>query len=372
MARQRQWAAWMMMGLLWAPGAAAQIPRSTDPVTLAQTNPITVTGQLDENSATLSDGSYFNVHTFEGNAGTQIQIDLASNEFDTYLLLIGPDGQVIAQDDDSNGGTNSRVLVTLPTTGTYQILANTYSAGEVGRYTLTWSALIAADVAQSETLQGATVTGRLDENSQVNDGRYFNVHLFEGLAGATIFIELQSNDFDTFLALAGEDGNVVAQNYEWRGRQGSQIITTLPNDGTYQIIVTHYFSEEEAYQTKQTGQYQLTWRSATREDILQAAAHEQAMARAMRLRFEAVELSTDEFCCDEALLLAEEALNIYREQLGNDHPDVADNLLNVGGIYTEQLRFDEAEILLLEAVQIYRENLVDQYFLLTRALNRRN
>jgi hypothetical protein len=185
----------------------------------------------------------------------------------------------------------------------------------------------------------------LDENSQVSDdGRYFNVHLLEGVAGVTVLIEMQSNNFDTFLGLARADGNVIAQNHEWRGRRGSQIITTLSHDGTYQIIATHYLSEEEAYQTRQTGQYQLTWRSATQEDILQAAAHEQAIARARSLRFEAVELSADELCCDEALLLAEEALDIYREQLGNDHPDVADNLLNVGGIYTEQLRFDEAEI----------------------------
>ncbi|NEQ97795.1 MAG: tetratricopeptide repeat protein, partial [Cyanothece sp. SIO2G6] len=124
---------------------------------LAQITPNTITGQLDGNSNTLNDGSYFNVHTFEGQAGEFINIEMVSEEFDTYLLLRGPDGQTIAQDDDGgNGDTNSRIVMTLPTTGIYQILSNTYSAGTAGQYTLTWQLITEDEVVRLQALQRAT------------------------------------------------------------------------------------------------------------------------------------------------------------------------------------------------------------------------
>ncbi|WP_008318299.1 hypothetical protein [Leptolyngbya sp. PCC 6406] len=75
--------------LLGQPSTWANPP---NPERLAQVTPHTVTGQLDENSATLDDGSYFNIHTFEGIAGDIIIIDLVSADFDSYLILVGPEG----------------------------------------------------------------------------------------------------------------------------------------------------------------------------------------------------------------------------------------------------------------------------------------
>ncbi|MEM6432633.1 MAG: CHAT domain-containing tetratricopeptide repeat protein [Cyanobacteria bacterium P01_D01_bin.115] len=356
---------------------------------IAQIAPNSITGKLDSNSGVLDDGSYFNVHEIEGQAGEAIRVELSSEAFDAYIVIVGPDGKVLAHADDFGDSTNAVLALNLPQTGSYKIFANSYGPEESGQYILAWrfvdnvqvdapeELITPPEVSQSlqnflrePELAASSVTAQLDENSQVDSGRYFNVHTFEGVAGETVLINLQSNDFEPYVGLAGSDGNVIAQNGNWRGRQTSQIITTLPYDGTYQIVATHYLSDEQAYRIRQTGEYQLVWRSATEEDIAQAVAHEEAISRARILRRQAFKLSADEFCCDEALFIAEEALEIYREQLGEDHPDVADNLLNVGGIYAQQLRFDEAEILLLEAVQIYRESLVDQYFLLTRALNK--
>jgi hypothetical protein len=47
----------------------------------------------------------------------------------------------IAQNDNGGGGTNARIpatsgFMTLPVTGTYTILANSFAAGESGNYTL--------------------------------------------------------------------------------------------------------------------------------------------------------------------------------------------------------------------------------------------
>jgi hypothetical protein len=58
---------------------------------------------------------------------------------------LNPDGSTLAENDDIAGSTNSRIPVsdfmTLPTTGTYTILANSFSPGATGGYSLTLSAL---------------------------------------------------------------------------------------------------------------------------------------------------------------------------------------------------------------------------------------
>ncbi|WP_346294451.1 PPC domain-containing protein, partial [Sphaerothrix gracilis] len=106
--------------------------RSAAPTVVAQQttrSPEVVTGQLNQNSPVREeDGSFYQSHTFQGAANESLTIELSSDEFDTYLILIGPEGNTIAQNDDGAGGTNSRITVTLPTTGVYTIIANSYTA----------------------------------------------------------------------------------------------------------------------------------------------------------------------------------------------------------------------------------------------------
>ena len=116
---------------------------SSAPVLVAQQassrTPQSLTGQLDQNSAVLEDdGSYYATHTFEGTAGETLAISLSSDDFDTYLIVLGPNREMIAEADDGAGGTNSLLIMTLPTTGTYITVANTYEAGETGPYRVEW------------------------------------------------------------------------------------------------------------------------------------------------------------------------------------------------------------------------------------------
>jgi len=96
-------------------------------------------GTLETGDTVLSDdGSLYDVHTFEGRAGQTVIISLESTQFDTYLLLLSPRGDVIAQNDDvSQGNLNSAIAITLPETGTYQVIANSYDSTGRGNYRLT-------------------------------------------------------------------------------------------------------------------------------------------------------------------------------------------------------------------------------------------
>jgi S1-C subfamily serine protease len=96
-----------------------------------------VEGMLTANSGVHpADRSYFNAYTFEGKAGQQIEIDMTSSEVDPYLILLGPDGQDLAHDDDGGGGSNARLVTALPADGIYTVLANSYRAGETGHYNI--------------------------------------------------------------------------------------------------------------------------------------------------------------------------------------------------------------------------------------------
>jgi CHAT domain-containing protein/Tfp pilus assembly protein PilF len=71
----------------------------------------------------------------------------------------------------------------------------------------------------------------------------------------------------------------------------------------------------------------------------------------------------------EAIDLAEEALAIYRQQLGNNHPDVATGLNNLAALYRAQSRYIEAEPLYLEALAIYRQQLGNNHPSVANSLN---
>ncbi len=96
-------------------------------------------GQLDINSPVLQDdNSLYQDYSFQGTGGQTVTITMESNDFDTYLILLDSDGQVIQQNDDATpNSTNSVITVTLPQSGTYRVIANAYDRNGRGRYILT-------------------------------------------------------------------------------------------------------------------------------------------------------------------------------------------------------------------------------------------
>lgn len=95
-------------------------------------------GTLESGDSVLaSDKSLYDEYTFEGKAGQRVSILLESSDFDTYLAVFTPNGELWQEHDDiSNNNSNAQITVTLPTTGTYRVIVNAYNSQEKGRYTL--------------------------------------------------------------------------------------------------------------------------------------------------------------------------------------------------------------------------------------------
>jgi hypothetical protein len=75
------------------------------------------------------------VHTYRMKAGVNYTIDLRS-QWDNYLRLENSRGVQLAQDDDSGGFPNARIVFRAPEDGWYRIIVTSFGGGASGPYTL--------------------------------------------------------------------------------------------------------------------------------------------------------------------------------------------------------------------------------------------
>ncbi|MCP3995463.1 MAG: hypothetical protein GY722_10415, partial [bacterium] len=96
----------------------------------------TASDTLDSSDCTFRDATYFDIWEFEGTAGQTVVIDLISYSSDAVLFLADPNEQVVATDDDSGVGSNSRIVRVLESSGTWSIISNHLLFHSFGGYTL--------------------------------------------------------------------------------------------------------------------------------------------------------------------------------------------------------------------------------------------
>lgn len=87
------------------------------------------------------------------------------------------------------------------------------------------------------------VEGVLQATSQKlsSDNSLYELHSLEATQGESWTISLESDDFDTYLAIMDSENNILAQNDDIEENStNSRLIITLPADGMYYIIVNSY------------------------------------------------------------------------------------------------------------------------------------
>lgn len=186
----------------------------------------------------LESGEYLDEYTFRGTAGDEAVIEIRSEEFDTYLFLIGPGGEQFENDDYNGSQEYSVINRTLTETGTFDVIVTTFRPGETGEYTLTM------DTGSADEATTINETGELQaEDIQLPSGEYLDLFDFTWQVGDRIELELISDAFDTYLILAGPNGFLVENDDEGDiGR--SHIIADLTESGSYSVGVTSYSPAE--------------------------------------------------------------------------------------------------------------------------------
>ena len=96
-------------------------------------------GTLEEGDRIIAeDGSFYDSYPLEGRSGESFTIYLESDQFDAFVALIDAQGNIIEQNDDiDEENSNSRIQVTIPEDGVYNVIVNAYDKGGTGEYVLT-------------------------------------------------------------------------------------------------------------------------------------------------------------------------------------------------------------------------------------------
>ena len=179
-----------------------------------------VQGRLEEAGQTIQ-------YAFTAEAGDVIVASLVSDEFDAFLRLLGPDGDILTTDDDSGGDRNALIPgYEIEADGTYALVVSSFDELATGEFTLSLHALAAIP---------------LEYGDQVSDEPLPGVPLvrftFEGERDDLIAITLETTGVGGFVELESPSGEPVGNSLyvdEMTTRLGP---LRLPETGDYVLTV---------------------------------------------------------------------------------------------------------------------------------------
>ena len=213
-----------------------------------------IRGRLEDGDARTrgSDGYRYDDYRVNLRAGQRLEAQMTSDDFDAYLEVYaeGSLRQSLASDDDSAGDLNARLRFTAPEAGVYIVRARTFSGIETGDYQLSLKERAAPRMPRPGRIAvGRDETGSLGANSaEDDDGKRYDAYAFRASAGERVKIDLESDDFDSFLRV----GRIVngafvqmAENDDGGSSLNARLVFTAPQAGEYLIRVTSYSGSAE-------------------------------------------------------------------------------------------------------------------------------
>lgn len=227
----------------------------------------TVTGRLSLTDCELMDESLADRYALTLNTATPLQMDLSSLDFDSFLIVTTPAGEVVALNDDGAGVLNARIDTTLAA-GEYIVWANSFGAEETGQYILSIGSTSTSQCATvGQIAIGQSVSESLaTTDCQLGDGTYADGWQLT-LANVTgVVADLQTDAFDAFVLITDAQGRRLGYNDD--GGVGTNSLLELTLDpGTYHVWANSFYGAE-------TGDYTLTLGSNACETALPIAVGE--------------------------------------------------------------------------------------------------
>lgn len=195
--------------------------------------------------------------TLEAREGQQLAIEQTSDLLDSYLYLHGPGFEGGAYSDDVDGSLNSRICVTIPESGTFDIVSAGFGSDDTGPYRLAVTsdpdgeicgdflvslASTFAQVAMEGTAlePGVEIQDALDPATDERhpiDGSLVDVYAMTVEAGDARVVDLISDQFDAFMYLVGPGLTDPITDDDGGGRCNARIDFVAPAAGTYRVIV---------------------------------------------------------------------------------------------------------------------------------------
>jgi hypothetical protein len=209
----------------------------------------TLTGTLTDKSPLHEDRTPYQSYRFRGEKGQRVQVDMKSKAFDAYLVVRRAGSNIdVVQNDDSGGGSDARIVYTLPATGDYEIRANSVSSEARGAFTVSLSpGQPRPPVNVHQIALGQAVRGELHLGGSVNtDETLFDAWRFKGAAHQRVIITVLSNDFDALVSIhkPGVDAPLAFDD-DSAGGTDPELSFMLPETGEYEIRVNTLGTDEK-------------------------------------------------------------------------------------------------------------------------------
>jgi hypothetical protein len=226
---------------LWTPVIVVLIASILFPGQVALGNVDTAGTLTEDDPQYMGEGPFYDEYTLEAQAGDEIVVDMRSDDFDTYILVTSPSGQEW-QNDDYGSTSRSYLEAVADVDGTYTVIATSYSLGATGAYTIEASA---------DTPEGVVTPFSGELADQTVDGATPSEHTFVAEAGSDVFVDIYSDEFDTYLTLHSPSGQTWS-NDDYNGDTShSRVEVTADESGEWTVVVTGFSPDASGSYTGQ-------------------------------------------------------------------------------------------------------------------------
>lgn len=203
--------------------------------------PINIDGELTQNDG--ADAKLNNpakTYTFKLKKDKAYIIDMVSKDFDSFLRVLDKNGKELAEDDDSGGDLNARLIFSPTADDDYKIVAATLD-GQLGKFNLKvreFQFTKAEAKAREVGKDGLAINDKIAQADASDIGKLGKTYSIQMKAGQTYTIDLESNDLDSYLYLFDSKGKKLAEDDDSGGDLNSRIVFRAPSDGVYHLIAT--------------------------------------------------------------------------------------------------------------------------------------
>jgi hypothetical protein len=177
----------------------------------------------------------------QGDIITAAASPISADALDPLLEVVAPDGTIIASDDNSGGAPSALVQrAVAPAAGIYLLRVAAANAASAGPYRLIWRYVEAAPTPTPDPPRYLLLA--VSDSVPPDAYRFYP---FQGRAGQVVRVRVSAppgSRLDPVAALLGPDGMVIAEADDILGSLDTEIILTIPADGTYTVRVSGYLS----------------------------------------------------------------------------------------------------------------------------------
>ncbi|MDJ0678181.1 MAG: PPC domain-containing protein [Calothrix sp. MO_167.B42] len=114
----------------------AQVNKLYNPIPIPPSHQIA--DSLSEKDIPTGQGGFARDYLVKLNKGDNLAIDLSSENFDSIITLLGPNGATVAENDDGPDGTSNSLLFTrINENGTYIVRVRSFGETGIGKFKLT-------------------------------------------------------------------------------------------------------------------------------------------------------------------------------------------------------------------------------------------